>query len=92
MTLVARQSFSAIYDGQPVAVHRGVSRVSDDHELARRFPLRFEPVHLREDARVRFRHALDQADSYAEYRAMLDLFTDRLKEVEQRGEVRVSRV
>ena len=61
--LVARQSFSAVYDGEPVAVHRGTTRIADDHELARRFPHRFEPVNMRKDARVRFRHVLDQADT-----------------------------
>ena len=86
--LVARQSFSAVYDGKPVAVHRGRTRIADDHELARRFPLRFEPVRMREEAASRFRDALDQADSYDAYRDMLDKLTARLELVERMGEAR----
>ena len=42
--LVARRSFVATVDGEPVAVHRGRTRVHPDHPLAARHPLRFEPV------------------------------------------------
>jgi hypothetical protein len=87
--LVARQSFSAVHDGKPVAVHRGRTRIADDHELARRFPHRWEPVNRREDARIRFRDRLDTAETYDQYIEMLDKATARLALVEQRGEVRV---
>jgi len=51
--LVARQSFTCEYDGQTIPVHRGKTRVADDHELARRYPQRFEPVPELEQARYR---------------------------------------
>jgi hypothetical protein len=86
--LVARRSFVATYDGRKVAVHRGRTRVSADHELARRFPLRFEPVRMREEAAARFRDVLDQADTYDEYGATLDRLTARLELVERIGEAR----
>jgi hypothetical protein len=88
--LVARRSFVATYDGRQVAVHRGQTRVAEQHELATRFPLRFEPVDRRQDARSRFRHVLDRAQSYSEYRGLLDEVVTRLEVVEQRGEVRAN--
>jgi hypothetical protein len=51
--LVARQSFVCEYDGEALAVHRGNTRVADDHELARRYPMRFEPVPEHEQMRYR---------------------------------------
>jgi hypothetical protein len=42
--LVARISFTADYDGKRIAIHRERSRVAEDHELARRYPERFEPA------------------------------------------------
>jgi hypothetical protein len=44
MPLVARISFVADYDGRQVAVHRDRTIVADDHELARWFASRFEPL------------------------------------------------
>jgi hypothetical protein len=41
--LIANQSFSAVYDGEMVAVHRGKTRLSVAHDLACRFPNRFSP-------------------------------------------------
>jgi len=90
MMLIARQSFSAVYDGKPVAIHRGTTRVADDHDLVRRFPHRWEPVNRREDAPVRFRDKLDACSTYADYVELLDQATARLGMVEQRGEVRVT--
>jgi hypothetical protein len=46
--LVARLSFTDEYDGERVAVLRGRSRVEEGHELAQRYPWRFEPVQPRE--------------------------------------------
>jgi len=88
--LVARRSFSYVdpFDGEKKAVHRGRTRVAEEHELARRFPLRFEPVRMREEAAARFRHVLDQADTYDEYRSTLDKLTARLELVERMGEAR----
>ena len=80
---VAVRSFVATYDGRQVAVHAGRTRVTGDHELARRYPLRFEPVRMREEAASRFRHLLDQTTSYTEYRTMLNTLTARLKTVER---------
>jgi hypothetical protein len=88
--LVARRSFVATYDGRQVAVHRDRTRVAEGHELALRFPLRFEKVNMREQARSRFRHLLDRAQTYSEYRGLLDELVTRLEVVEQRGEVRVN--
>ena len=90
--LVARQSFTYVdgFDGERKAVHRGRTRVSPDHELAFRYPHRWEPVDRRQDARSRFSHQLDRAQTYAEYRSMLDEMVTRLERVEQRGEVRVN--
>jgi len=51
--LVARQSFTCEYDGQTIPVHRGRTRVADDHELAKRYPQRFEPVPEHEQTRYR---------------------------------------
>jgi hypothetical protein len=87
--LVAKRSFVAAYESKPVAVHRGRTRLAEGHELARRFPLRFEPVNMREEAASRFRHLLVGIGTYDEYRARLDYLTARLELVEQRGEVRV---
>jgi hypothetical protein len=42
--LVARLSFTDEYDGERVAVFRGSTRVDEDHELAERWPHRFEAV------------------------------------------------
>lgn len=42
--LVATSTFTADYDGETVEIDRGRTRVADDHDLARRFPDRFEPV------------------------------------------------
>ena len=69
--LVARQSFSYVdsFDGQRKPVHRGITRIANDHELARRFPLRFEPVNMREEARAFSRDRLDQANSVRRVRA-----------------------
>lgn len=88
--LVARQSFSYVdsFDGQRKPVHRGITRIANDHELARRFPLRFEPVNMREEARAFFRDRLDQANTYDAYVRELDEATGRLEQVERRGEVR----
>jgi len=86
--LVARQSFVAVYNGEPVAVHRGRTRVAADHELACRFPHRFEEVPTRQDAAVRFRSQLDEATSYDGYRSLLATFTGRLERVAERGEYR----
>jgi hypothetical protein len=88
--LVARRSFVATYDGRQVAVHRGRTRVAEGHELALRFPLRFEPVNMREDARSRFRGVLDCARSYDEYVRVLDELVTRLETIEQRGAARVT--
>jgi hypothetical protein len=44
MPFVARISFVTEYDGEQKAIHRGRTRVSDDHELVRRFPQRFEAL------------------------------------------------
>jgi hypothetical protein len=88
--LVARRSFVATYDGREVAVHRGRTRVAERHELALRFPLRFEKVNMREDARSRFRDQLDTAETYDDYVRMLDEMTARLRLVQQRGEMRVT--
>jgi hypothetical protein len=43
MMLEARQSFTYTdpFDGRRKAVHRGSTRVSSDHELAKRYPMRF---------------------------------------------------
>jgi hypothetical protein len=62
--LEARQSFSYVdpYDGERKAVHRGITRVSSDHELAQRYPARFEPLP------DRIPHALRHADSVGSYR------------------------
>jgi hypothetical protein len=88
--LVARRSFTYVdsFDGERKAVHPGRTRVAEEHELAQRFPLRFEPVRMREEAAARFRHVLDQADSYDEYRDTLDKLTARLELVERMGEAR----
>jgi Mg2+ and Co2+ transporter CorA len=88
--LVARQSFSYVdsFDRERKAVHRGITRVAESHELARRFSHRFEPVRMREEAASRFRHVLDRVDSYDEYRSTLDKLTARLELVERVGEVR----
>ena len=51
--LVARQSFTCEYDGQTIPVHRGRTRIADDHELAQRYPGRFEPVPEHEQLRYR---------------------------------------
>jgi hypothetical protein len=90
--LVARRSFTYVdsLDGKRKAVHRGRTRVAEEHELAQRFPLRFEPVRMREEAAARFRHVLDQADTYNEYRSTLDVLTARLELVERTGEARCS--
>jgi hypothetical protein len=74
--LVANQSFSYVdpFDGQTKAVHRGRTRVAEGHDLARRFPHRFEPIELRDEARWRFADALDRVEGYDDYRRML---TDR---------------
>jgi hypothetical protein len=90
MMLVARQSFSYVdpFDGERKPVHRGITRIASDHPLARRFPLRFEPVRMREEAAARFRHVLDHADTYDEYRSTLDKLTARLELVERMGEAR----
>jgi hypothetical protein len=55
MMLRALQSFTTEYGGRTVAVHRGSTRVADDHELAKRFPRRFEP--LPDDEQTRYRGA-----------------------------------
>ena len=91
--LVARQSFSYVdsFDRERKAVHRGITRVAEGHELARRFPLRFEPVRMREEAASRFRHVLDRATTYDEYRSALDMLTARLELVERTGEARCGR-
>jgi hypothetical protein len=86
--LVATQSFSAVYDGERIAVHRGTTRISEDHELARRFPHRFTPVKMREQARARFRGQLDQATTYEEYVRRLDDATGRLERTVRGGVVR----
>jgi hypothetical protein len=93
MMLVATQSFAYVdpFDGERKAVHRGRTRIAEDHELARRFPLRFEPVNRRAEAAARFRHVLDQADTYNEYRSTLDALTARLELVERMGEARCGR-
>ena len=90
--LVATQSFSYVdpFDGEKKAVHRGRTRIADDHPLACRFPHRWQKVDRRHDARVRFRHALDGCESYDQYVEMLDQATDRLAVVEERGEYRVA--
>ena len=44
MMLRALRSFTTEYGGRTVAVHRGSTRVADDHELAKRFPRPFEPL------------------------------------------------
>jgi hypothetical protein len=88
--LVAKHTWVTGYDGQRIAIHKGVTRVSDDHPLAKRFPLRFQKVDWRQDARSRFRHVLDRAQTYSEYRGLLDEMTARLQLVEQRDEVRVN--
>jgi hypothetical protein len=41
---IATQSFSAEYGGERIAIHRGVTRLDDDHELVARFPSRFTRV------------------------------------------------
>lgn len=89
--LIARQSFAYVdpFDGEKKAVHRGTTRIADNHDLARRFPHRWEPAPLRADAASRFRHVLDACSTYDEYRDTLDVLTDRLGLVEERGEVRV---
>jgi hypothetical protein len=66
----------------------GTTRISEDHELARRFPHRFTPVKMREEARVRFRARLDRADTYAGYVRMLDAATARLEAVQRGGVAR----
>jgi hypothetical protein len=53
MMLRALQSFTSEYDGRTVAVHRGKTRVASDHELAQRYPQRFEPVPEHEQLRYR---------------------------------------
>jgi len=90
--LIATQSFSYVdpFDGEKKAVHRGRTRVAEDHDLVHRYPMRFEKVDRRHDARIRFRDRLDRAESYDEYVELLDRATDRLGLVEQRGEVRVT--
>jgi hypothetical protein len=90
--LIARQSFSYVdpFDGERKAVHRGVTRVAPDHELARRFPHRFEAVNMREEARWRFRGQLDQAKTYEEYARTLDRATSRLEAIERSGVFRCS--
>jgi hypothetical protein len=88
--LVARQSFSYVdgFDRERKAVHRGTTRIAENHELAMRFPHRFEPVRMREEAASRFRHVLDRATTYDEYRSTLDVLTARLEFVERMGEAR----
>ena len=53
MMLRALQSFTTEYAGRTVAVHRGSTRVADDHELAKRFPRRFEPLPEHDETRYR---------------------------------------
>jgi hypothetical protein len=77
-----------MYDGERIAVHRGTTRISEDHDLARRFPHRFEPVRMREEARMRFRGRLDQATTYEEYVRMLDDATGRLERTDRGGVIR----
>ena len=90
--LVARQSFTYVdsFDLQKKSVHRGRTRVAESHELVRRYPHRWEPVNLREDARSRFRDQLDRVETYDEYVRLLDKATARLERTERRGEVRVT--
>ena len=90
--LVARRSFTYVdpFDDELKAVHRGRTRVVEGHELALRFPLRFEKANMREQARSRFRHVLDRTQTYSEYRGLLDELATRLELVEQRGEARVN--
>jgi hypothetical protein len=85
----ARRSFVATYDGRQVAVHRGQTRVAEGHELAIRFPLRFEKV---DRARMRGHASATSSTppTYDEYVRMLDKATARLGVVEQRGAVRVT--
>ena len=89
--LLATVSFAYTdpFDGERKACRRSATRIDESHPLATRFPMRFEKVDRRHDARVRFRHALDRAESYSQYVSMLDEATDRLAMVEERGEVRV---
>jgi hypothetical protein len=46
---------------------------------------------MREEAAARFRHVLDQADTYDEYRSTLDVLTARLELIERIGEARCGR-
>ena len=87
MMLVATQSFSYTdpFDGEKKAIHRGKSRVVDGHELARRFPHRFEPVNTRETAQAFFRDDLDRATTYDEYVRILDAAERNLEQVERGG-------
>jgi hypothetical protein len=94
MMLVARQSFTYVdpFDGEKKAVHRGRTRVAEGHELVQRYPHRWEQVDRRQDARSRFRDQLDRAQTYTEYRGLLDELVTRLEVVEQRGESACQRV
>ena len=90
--LIARQSFTYVdpFDGETKAIHRGSSRIANNHPLSRRYPHRWEPVDRRQDARSLFRDQLDRAQTYNEYRGLLDELVTRLEVVEQRGAMRVT--
>ena len=56
--LQARRNFITTYDGDEVRIKAGISRVSEDSELAQRFPDHFEPVPGPEGARRGGREAV----------------------------------
>jgi hypothetical protein len=71
--------------GVEISRPRADSVVPSCAQLARRFPHRFTPVPIRQEARIRFRGQLDQATTYQQYLGILDRATSRLEAVERGG-------
>jgi hypothetical protein len=85
MTLIARRSFVADYDGERVPLFRGRTRVADDHELAHQHPDSWERETTRAQVEWRYRDRLASARDAVELEQMISAYSQILEANERRG-------